>query len=269
MVSKTLVLVFDDFERSKQDKTILLGTINNYCENKKIKTILIADENHIDEEAYKEFKENGFVLAETISAIPEELQKLEGFDLFSKIIGDPTSGQEKIQQAFNDIVHEYLVSSETLSNLINADEGTLQTYIANLKEIGVTNAEEVVTAAKTCINEENELITAAETEWLNGHIQLVNGKIKADSDYINDVNSKNTSLINALGSTYRSDYDNWTNLLAGKATAYNNFINAIKGSQINLGDGTSALSDYGKAKAIVNKWNSASFKNNNENDPLN
>ena len=37
MVSKTLVLVFDDFERSKQDKTILLGTINNYCENKKIK----------------------------------------------------------------------------------------------------------------------------------------------------------------------------------------------------------------------------------------
>lgn len=221
------------------------------------------------EDSYKEFKENGFVLAETISAIPEELQKLEGFDLFSKIIGDPTSGQEKIQQAFNDIVHEYLVSSETLSNLINADESTLQTYIANLKEIGVTNAEEVVTAAKTCINEENELITAAETEWLNGHIQLVNGKIKADSDYINDVNSKNTSLINALGSTYRSDYDNWTNLLAGKATAHNNFINAIKGSQINLGDGSSALSDYGKAKAIVNKWNSASFKNNNGNDPLN
>lgn len=221
------------------------------------------------EDSYKEFKENGFVLAETISAIPEELQKLEGFDLFSKIIGDPTSGQEKIQQAFNDIVHEYLVSSETLSNLINADESTLQTYIANLKEIGVTNAEEVVTAAKTCINEENELITAAETEWLNGHIQLVNSKIKADSDYINDVNSKNTSLINALGSTYRSDYDNWTNLLAGKATAYNNFINAIKGSQINLGDGSSALSDYGKAKAIVNKWNSASFKNNNGNDPLN
>lgn len=221
------------------------------------------------EDSYKEFKENGFVLAETISAIPEELQKLEGFDLFSKIIGDPTSGQEKIQQAFNDIVHEYLVSSETLSNLINADESTLQTYIANLKEIGVTNAEEVVTAAKTCINEENELIMAAETEWLNGHIQLVNGKIKADSDYINDVNSKNTSLINALGSTYRSDYDNWTNLLAGKATAYNNFINAIKGSQINLGDGSSALSDYGKAKAIVNKWNSASFKNNNGNDPLN
>lgn len=221
------------------------------------------------EDSYKEFKENGFVLAETISAIPEELQKLEGFDLFSKIIGDPTSGQEKIQQAFNDIVHEYLVSSETLSNLINADESTLQTYIANLKEIGVTNTEEVVTAAKTCINEENELITAAETEWLNGHIQLVNGKIKADSDYINDVNSKNTSLINALGSTYRSDYDNWTNLLAGKATAYNNFINAIKGSQINLGDGSSALSDYGKAKAIVNKWNSASFKNNNGNDPLN
>ena len=70
MVSKTLVLVFDDFERSKQDKTILLGTINNYCENKKIKTILIADENHIDEEAYKEFKEKVISHAIKIAANP-------------------------------------------------------------------------------------------------------------------------------------------------------------------------------------------------------
>ena len=64
MVSKKLVLVFDDFERSKQDRTTLLGTINDYCENKKIKTILIADESHIGEDEYKEFKEK--VISHTI-----------------------------------------------------------------------------------------------------------------------------------------------------------------------------------------------------------
>lgn len=57
MVSKKLVLVFDDLERSKQDKATFLGAINDYCENRNIKTIIIADEDHISEDEYKEFKE--------------------------------------------------------------------------------------------------------------------------------------------------------------------------------------------------------------------
>lgn len=56
-IKKELVLVFDDFERSKIDKVELLGAINDYCENDGIKTILVADEAHIEGDEYKGFKE--------------------------------------------------------------------------------------------------------------------------------------------------------------------------------------------------------------------
>lgn len=57
VVKKELILIFDDFERSKIDKVELLGTINDYSENDGIKTILVADEEHIDGDEYKGFKE--------------------------------------------------------------------------------------------------------------------------------------------------------------------------------------------------------------------
>lgn len=57
LIKKELVLVFDDFERSKINKVDLLGAINDYSENSGIKVILIADEDHIQGEEYKEFKE--------------------------------------------------------------------------------------------------------------------------------------------------------------------------------------------------------------------
>lgn len=61
-VSKEIILVFDDFERSKLDIVELLGMINEYCENKRIKTIIVADETKISEdvhskEDYLSFKE--------------------------------------------------------------------------------------------------------------------------------------------------------------------------------------------------------------------
>ena len=57
-VKKKLVLVFDDFERCKIGVIDLLGIINTYVEDKKIKTIVIASEDNIeDEENYKTFKE--------------------------------------------------------------------------------------------------------------------------------------------------------------------------------------------------------------------
>lgn len=54
---KQFVLVFDDFERCKIKKDKLLGGINEYLENKNIKTIIIADETRISKRQYKKFKE--------------------------------------------------------------------------------------------------------------------------------------------------------------------------------------------------------------------
>lgn len=64
---KEIILVFDDFERSKIEIIELLGAINEYCENREIKVIIVADETKITIEdsngndvvnpEYNEFKE--------------------------------------------------------------------------------------------------------------------------------------------------------------------------------------------------------------------
>lgn len=54
---RQFVLVFDDLERSNLTKKDLLGAINEYVENKKIKTIIVADEDKISGDDYKEYKE--------------------------------------------------------------------------------------------------------------------------------------------------------------------------------------------------------------------
>lgn len=55
---RKFVIVFDDLERcdinSKKD---ILGAINNFVENKQIKVIVIADEDKIDGDDYREYKE--------------------------------------------------------------------------------------------------------------------------------------------------------------------------------------------------------------------
>ena len=61
--SKEIILVFDDFERSNLNTIELLGVINEFCENRQIKIIVIADEEKIESDkemgtkSYKDFKE--------------------------------------------------------------------------------------------------------------------------------------------------------------------------------------------------------------------
>ncbi len=142
---------------------------------------LAAASNGIDsiKSAYDEFNELGFVTASTLESLPDVFKNRESFDIFSQIAGDPTQGKEKIRQAFNDIITEYLISQDTLSGIIGASESGIQSYIANLKEMGITNAEE---------------------------------------------------LVNSLRTIYKSDYDNWCDILTKKAASYNDFTNLIEAS---------------------------------------
>ena len=52
------MLIFDDFERCTLPSDLLLGIINDYCENLHIKVIIVANEAEIDDkEVYQEYKE--------------------------------------------------------------------------------------------------------------------------------------------------------------------------------------------------------------------
>ena len=54
---RKFILVFDDLERSNLKKKNLLGVLNEYVENKQIRVIIVADEEKIESDDYKEYKE--------------------------------------------------------------------------------------------------------------------------------------------------------------------------------------------------------------------
>ena len=64
------VLIFDDFERSSIPIIDRIGLLNNYIENKHIKTIVLADEDKIQDKNYCEFKEK--VLSHTVHLMQDE-----------------------------------------------------------------------------------------------------------------------------------------------------------------------------------------------------
>lgn len=55
--ARRFVIVFDDLERSTLEKKELLGAINEFVENRQIKVIIVADEEKITGDEYKEYKE--------------------------------------------------------------------------------------------------------------------------------------------------------------------------------------------------------------------
>ncbi len=205
---------------------------NNILDMLSAQEKLAAASNGLDQlkSAYEEFQDLGFVTAASLEDLPDVFKGLDGFDLFSEIVGNPAQGTEKIQQAFNEIVKQYLISQDTLSGLINASESEIQSYIANLKQMGITNAEELISQTTGILNQENTLINEAEEEYFNTYLKYLESKDDADLEYLENTTSKNGQLAQLLGSTYESDYKNWCELLSEKALAYNRFLNEIGGS---------------------------------------
>ena len=90
--NRQLILVFDDIERSKLDIQELLGAINEYVEGKKIKTILIADEEKIGKKEYAEFKEK--VISRTVRFTPN----------YAEVIKSIIANYEETAQGYKDFL---------------------------------------------------------------------------------------------------------------------------------------------------------------------
>ena len=133
--------LIDDTGLSAQEVT------NNITSMLSVQEKLSAANQGLDKlkSSYEEFKNIGFVTAQALESLPDAFKTLPDFNIVEKIVGNPESGKEKIQQAFNDITKSYLLEQNTLSGLVNAGDSEVQTYIANLKQMGITNAEEIVT----------------------------------------------------------------------------------------------------------------------------
>lgn len=244
--------LIDDTGLSAQEVT------NNITSMLSVQEKLSAANQGLDKlkSSYEEFKNIGFVTAQALESLPDAFKTLPDFNVFEKIVGNPESGKEKIQQAFNDIVKSYLLEQNTLSGLVNASNSEVQTYIANLKQMGITNAEEIVTQTQQALSNENKLINDAESEYEKAHLDYVNGKAKMDADYLTQTASKNGQLASALGSAYKQDYDNWCELLSQKAEAYNEFVKAVGDSydeSKSITENVNAAMASGQSAAYVNE----------------
>lgn len=110
-------------------------------------------------EAYKEiFSEDGFSIdvvdnemLENLRSAFEDIEEDVGvsFDTtelnkFFSVLTDGASTADEVQEAFNDLATAYLYSTDTMENL---NDETAQAIEQQLQEMGVTNANEVVSAA--------------------------------------------------------------------------------------------------------------------------
>lgn len=195
--------------------------------------------------SYEEFKEFGFVTAKTLESLPDEWKEsLEGYDLFSQIVGNPKSGTEAIQQAFNDIVKEYLILIQTLntddflSDDLKAQQHAIQVYTANLKKMGIVNADQVVQQTVESLKASDELFKNAEQEYIDylrsneeDYMGYLTEKNKVDLEYIESTASYNAQFINSLGQGYETDYNNWIGLLRDKELAYQRFAKSLDGNK--------------------------------------
>lgn len=124
MVTKELVIFFDDFERSKIDRIDLMGAINEYSESKNIKIILIADEDQINKEEYKDFKEK---------LITRTIRLTSNYETVTETIIDSYEETIPEYQSFlkknNDVIKSVFYDSNT-ENL-----RTLKSFLADYERV--------------------------------------------------------------------------------------------------------------------------------------
>ena len=100
-------------------------------------------------------KEDGYVDYSTLSGFDDKIKDLDNWDAFQNALGSSTSSMEECQEAANALANEWVNSNSFLSNLTDANKDY---YVTQLKNMGVSNALEVVNSRLT--NTENAFAQA-------------------------------------------------------------------------------------------------------------
>ena len=100
-------------------------------------------------------KKNGTVAsASDLAGFDVSVRGLDSWDKFEEVMGSSESSMEQCQKAANDLATEWVNDGNFLSNLTDENK---QYYITQLEDMGVKNAEQIVTEALTKKEEELRL----------------------------------------------------------------------------------------------------------------
>ena len=150
---KPVVLVFDDLERSRLDAIDLLGAINDYCENQKFHTIIIANEERMLKQVEKQDlseRKNGRLGSsannESDSNRPVEVKvQLENpranylsyLEIKEKIIQRTIKYKPDYYSIIDSIVENYVTNDSDYKNFLSAHKEDLH----NLFSVGIPVSE--------------------------------------------------------------------------------------------------------------------------------
>lgn len=115
-------------------------------------------------EALAEFRDDGIVSFETFDELKTTFGNFDTFENFINVAGNSASTMAEVKEATNALAEEYLNKTEFLGNMTDA---TVEATIAELKHLGVTNAEEVVMQRVAAARLEAKLESAglADATW--------------------------------------------------------------------------------------------------------
>lgn len=160
------------------------GLSADYC-TKRIYNLVTAQDklagtvNTLDDlsSLYTQAATDGHVDISDISKLDDTWKNLNSFDEFTNVVGDGTHSLEEMQQAFGNLVSEYLTNTDALGQLTEANK---KLYIEQLKNHGISNAQEIVNKRL-----QNSLVAEQ---------HLLEGLTRANKDeYIAKLNSLNIS----------------------------------------------------------------------------
>ena len=123
------------------DADVAIKKINDLVDSSKQLNSLKSSIKSI-QDAYADKRDNGVAGADTLSGMESEFGKLKSWNEFKNTLGSTTSTLADCQEAQNKLASEYVNSNNFLSQLTEENKDY---YTSQLKDLGIKNAQEVVT----------------------------------------------------------------------------------------------------------------------------
>ncbi len=107
---RKFILIFDDLERSNLQEKDLLGALNEYVENKQIRVIIVADEEKIKSNGYKEYKEKLISRTIRMAAVYRTL-----IDQIIKAYSETSKGYKVFLDENKELIKQVFFESESFN----------------------------------------------------------------------------------------------------------------------------------------------------------
>lgn len=137
---KKVILVFDDLERSTLDEVAVLGCINEYCENKHIKTIIVANEEKILEKYFEQEADGNQETGSDKTVHTDAAVKIKYSEIKEKIVVRTIKNIPDYKSIFTKIITDYNTQDEEYKNFLIENKMCLVNVftsgsIANIRSI--------------------------------------------------------------------------------------------------------------------------------------